>query len=224
MTSPPPADTPATPPAPAASAASRRALAAALACGTLGAAAVLVASGRVWGEGTAVLAQGELPIEVTGGEVTGLPSALALVALAALVAVFAVRRAGRTLVAALLTLCGAGTAVAAPLAVRGGQGTAALDAEAAEVTGLTRGAVESVAFGPWPWVTAAGGALLLVAGLLALRHGRAWPAMSGRHERAGGARPGRGKRPVSDPDRPEELWKALDRGEDPTAGGGGKAP
>lgn len=216
MTSPPPDATPDTTPA-----ASRRTLAAAALCGAIGAAAVLVASGRVWGEGTAVLAQGELPVRVTGGEVTGLPSALALVGLAALVAVFAVRRAGRTLVAALLALCGAGTAAAAPLAVWGGQGTTALEAEAAEVTGLTHGGVEAVSFGPWPWVAAAGGVLLLAAGLLALRHGRAWPAMSGRHERAGASGPARGRRPAPDPERPEELWKALDRGEDPTAGGGG---
>ncbi|GAA2415077.1 hypothetical protein GCM10010420_51090 [Streptomyces glaucosporus] len=227
MTSPPPPDTPSASPASparAASAGPRRALAAALACGVLGAAAVLASSGGVWGEGTAVLAQGGLPVEVTGGEVTGLPAALALVALASLVAVFAVRRTGRTLVAGLLALCGAGTAAAVPLALAGGRGRAALEDEAAEVTGLTHGAVESVSFGPWPWAAAAGGVLLLAAGVLALRHGRAWPAMSGRHERAGASRPARGRRPAADPDRPEELWKALDRGEDPTAGSGGNTP
>ncbi|MCI0385075.1 Trp biosynthesis-associated membrane protein, partial [Streptomyces sp. CNQ085] len=29
-----------------------------------------------------------------------------------------------------------------------------------------------------------------------------------------------GRRAAPDPDRPEELWKALDRGEDPTTGSG----
>jgi len=220
VTSPPPA-TPSTPPPSPSSAASRRALAAALAAGALGAAAVLVAAGRVWGEGTAALPQGELPVRVTGGEVTGLPSALALVGLAALVAVFAVRRAGRAFVAALLVLCGAGTAAAALSATRGGQGRAALEAEAAGATGLTRGTVEAVSFGAWPHVAALGGVLLLAAGLLALRYGRSWPAMSGRHERAGGSRPGAARRPAPGADRPEDLWKALDRGEDPTAGSGG---
>lgn len=38
--------------------------------------------------------------------------------------------------------------------------------------------------------------------------------MSGRYERDGTPRP-RKARPV-DPDRPEDIWKALDRGEDPT--------
>jgi uncharacterized membrane protein (TIGR02234 family) len=169
---------------------------------------VLVAAGQVWGEGTAVLAQGEVPVRAEGSEVTGLPSALALVGLAALVAVFAVRRAGRTLVAALL---GAGD-------------RSALEAEAARASGLTRGTVEAVSFGVWPYVAALGGVLLLAAGLLALRHGRRWPAMSGRHERAGGARAGAARRTAPDPDRPEELWKALDRGEDPTTGSGGNRP
>jgi uncharacterized membrane protein (TIGR02234 family) len=54
-----------------------------------------------------------------------------------------------------------------------------------------------------------------VAGLLALRYGRLWPGMSGRYERGGAPRPQRRPAPV-DPDRPEDLWKALDRGEDPT--------
>ncbi|MDG9703977.1 TIGR02234 family membrane protein [Streptomyces sp. DH37] len=231
MISPPP---PPSSPEPAASAAAsasgpasasgrgaRRALGVALTAGALGAAAVLVAAGQVWSEGTAVLAQGEVPVRAEGSEVTGLPSALALVGLAALVAVFAVRRAGRTLVAALLALCGAGTAVAALL---GAGDRSALEAEAARASGLTRGTVEAVSFGVWPYVAALGGVLLLAAGLLALRHGRRWPAMSGRHERAGGARAGAARRTAPDPDRPEELWRALDRGEDPTTGSGGNRP
>ncbi|WP_181006800.1 Trp biosynthesis-associated membrane protein, partial [Streptomyces sp. SM9] len=58
-------------------------------------------------------------------------------------------------------------------------------------------------------------ALLLAAGLLALWFGRRWPAMSGRYERDGSPRARKAAPPV-DPDRPEDLWKALDRGEDPT--------
>ncbi|MFD1831955.1 TIGR02234 family membrane protein [Streptomyces desertarenae] len=202
-------------------AAHRRALAAALAAGALGAATVLVASGRVWGEATAVLPQGELPVQATGGEVTGVPSALALVGLAALVAVFAVRRAGRTLVAALLSLCGAGAALAALL---GAGDRGALEAEASRASGLARGTVEGVSYGVWPYAAAFGGLLLLAAGLLALRHGRHWPAMSGRHERAGASRSAGPRGSAADPERPEELWRALDRGEDPTTGRTGKRP
>ncbi|MGW6555484.1 Trp biosynthesis-associated membrane protein, partial [Streptomyces sp. NPDC055051] len=67
----------------------------------------------------------------------------------------------------------------------------------------------------WPYVAAAGALLILVAGLCALRYGKSWPAMGGRYERAGTPRAARGPA-AGDPDRPEDLWKALDRGEDPT--------
>ncbi|WP_188284321.1 Trp biosynthesis-associated membrane protein, partial [Streptomyces sp. CBMA29] len=72
----------------------------------------------------------------------------------------------------------------------------------------------------WPLVAVAGGALLLLAGLLALRYGHAWPAMSSRYDRPGSRPSLRGRAAAApapiDPDRAEDLWKALDRGEDPT--------
>ncbi|MBC3990986.1 TIGR02234 family membrane protein [Streptomyces sp. AC563] len=187
-------------------------LAAGLLFAALGAALVLLASGRTWAEGNAAFAQGDLRRTVDGQDITGLPGALAIVGLAALVAVFAVRGLGRYAVAGILALCGVGTAVGSLLAL---DDTAALEAKAAETTGITDTAIHGVTYTPWPWAAFAGGVLIFLAGLLALGYGRAWPAMSGRYERAGGDRPRRG-RPAPDPDRPEELWKALDRGEDPT--------
>jgi uncharacterized membrane protein (TIGR02234 family) len=209
-------------PAPRTSRAPRRALGVALPGGALGAALVLVAAGQNWGEGTTAFGGGSMTVTVTGSDVTGLPGALAMVGLAALFAVFAVRRAGRTAVAALLALCGAGITGAALL---GAGDTGALQEEAAATTGLAESAVEQVTYSGWPYAAAVGGVLLLIAGVLALRYGRDWPAMGGRYERAGGGpgpgrrRPGTPEAPV-DPERPEELWKALDRGEDPTGGDG----
>jgi uncharacterized membrane protein (TIGR02234 family) len=190
---------------------SRRSLAATLFLGAAGATVVLLAAGRVWAEGTASVGGGSVPLDASGSDVTGVPTALAIVGLAALVALFAVRRAGRLLVAALLSLSGAGAATAALL---GASGSGALDEQAARTTGDAAATVEALSHTVWPYVTAAGGALILLAGLLALRYGRAWPSMSGRYERDGTPR-ARKARPV-DPDRPEDLWKALDRGEDPT--------
>ncbi|MFG3255793.1 TIGR02234 family membrane protein [Streptomyces sp. NPDC048172] len=196
--------------------AARRALGVALLCGAVGAALALVAAGQTWSESTAAFAQGTVPVRAKGGDVTGLPSALALVGLAALVAVFAVRRAGRVTVAVLLTLCGAGVIASALI---GADSPDALAEKAAKTSGLTGSDIGAVHLSAWPYVSAAGGLLLVIAGLLALRFGRAWPSMSGsgRYERT--ARGPRAARPARvDPDRPEDLWKALDRGEDPTHG------
>ncbi|MFC9732084.1 TIGR02234 family membrane protein [Streptomyces roseolus] len=190
----------------------RRSLALALLLGALGATVVLLSAGQIWAEGTASVAGGTVPVEADGGTVTGVPTALAIVGLAALVAVFAVRRTGRTLVAALLALSGAGAALAAFL---GASDSAALDAEAARISGDTAAAVAGLTHTAWPYVAAAGALLILLAGLFALRYGKSWPAMGGRYERSGAPRSAR--RPAAgDPDRPEDLWKALDRGEDPT--------
>ncbi len=189
----------------------RRSLAVALLCGALGAAVALLASRQRWAAGTAAVAGGDYTLTAKGSEVTGVPAALAIVGLAALVAVFAVRRSGRLLVAGLLALSGAGTVGAA---LTGAANRAALDEKAAQASGDTAATAASLTHTGWPYVAAAGGVLILLAGLLALRYGRLWPAMSGRYERSGAPR-SRATRPV-DPDRPEDLWKALDRGEDPT--------
>jgi len=190
----------------------RRSLALALLSGALGAAVVLLATRRGWSDGTATVAGGDFPLSATGSDVTGVPASLAIVGLASLVAVFAVRRAGRFLVAGLLALSGAGTMATALLGL---SDSSALDEKAAEATGDTAATVDTMTHTGWPYVAAVGGLLLLLAGLLALRYGRLWPTMSGRYERDGTPRPRRARAPV-DPDRPEEIWKALDRGEDPT--------
>ena len=187
-------------------------LAVALLCGAVGAAVALLATRQRWSEGTATVAGGPFPLTAKGSDVTGVPASLAIVGLAALVAVFAVRRAGRFMVAGLLALSGAGTVAAALL---GASDSTALDEQAARASGDTSATVQALTHTAWPYVAAVGGALLLLAGLLALRYGRLWPGMSGRYERGGAPRPRRQARPA-DPDRPEELWKALDRGEDPT--------
>ncbi|MFG3658930.1 TIGR02234 family membrane protein [Streptomyces sp. NPDC047706] len=201
--------------APTAARAGRRSLALALLCGALGAAVALLATRQQWSQGTATVAGGAFPLTARGSDVTGVPAALAIVGLAALVAVFAVRRSGRLLVAGLLALCGAGTVAAA---LYGASDSSALDEKAAQASGDTSATVEALTHTAWPYAAAVGGALILLAGLLALRYGRLWPAMSGRYERDGAPGARRGAT-AADPDRPEDLWKALDRGEDPTGTG-----
>lgn len=189
----------------------RRSVAVALLLGALGATVVLLASGRVWARGSAAVGGGSLPLTADGRAVTGLPAALAIVGLAALVAVFAVRGRGRLLVSALLALSGLGGALSA---VAAADDHKALDERAVTATADTAARVGELTHTAWPYVTAAGCVLILLAGLLALRFGRSWPAMGGRYERDGSPR--RRTPAAVDPDRPEDLWKALDRGEDPT--------
>ncbi|MFE9932420.1 TIGR02234 family membrane protein [Streptomyces sp. NPDC005533] len=198
----------------------RRSVAAALLLGALGATVVLLASGRTWARGTTAIGGDSLRLAADGRAVTGLPAALAIVGLAALVAVFAVRGRSRLLVSGLLALSGLGAALSALL---GSDGRRALDAEAARTTADSAAHAAALTQTTWPYVTAAGAVLILAAGLLALRFGRAWPSMGGRYERDGSPR----TRTVAavDPDRPEDLWKALDRGEDPTTDpGADRAP
>ncbi|WP_406263938.1 TIGR02234 family membrane protein [Actinacidiphila glaucinigra] len=187
----------------------------ALASGVLGAAVVLLASSKTWQEGSAPFADGGMPVRVSGHQVTGVPGALALVGLAALVAVFAVRGAARLLVGGLLALCGAGALTAALLAFGD---TAALDAAAATASGLSRTTVTGSSTSAWPVVSAAGGVLLLLAGTVALLRARTWPGMSNRYDRdtPRAAPPARTAAGAGGEERPEDLWKALDRGEDPT--------
>ncbi|MEU9076552.1 TIGR02234 family membrane protein [Kitasatospora sp. NPDC004745] len=193
-------------PAPAAPApsAGRRTLGVMLLLTVLSAVLVLTAVGRVWAEGRA----GTLAVSVTGGAISELPGGLALVGLAAAVAVFAVRGAGRLAVGALTLLAGLGAAAAS---AAGAGDTAALDAEAARKLALTGSAATGVGHTGWPWVALVGGLLLAVAGLLTLRYGRGWPAMGSRYEAPTRKAPARSETPA-------DLWKALDRGEDPTSG------
>ncbi|WP_031069070.1 TIGR02234 family membrane protein [Streptomyces sp. NRRL WC-3742] len=189
-------------PTPASAAPSRRTLAVMLLLTVLAAVLVLTAAGKVWAEGRA----GSLDVSVTGSTISELPGGLALVGLAAAVAVFAVRGAGRLAVGALTLLAGLGAAAAA---VAGAGDTDALDTEAARKLALAGSTATEVTHGAWPWLAVVGGLLLAVAGLLTLRYGRGWPAMGSRYEAP--TRKGPAKA-----DTPADLWKALDRGEDPT--------
>ncbi len=176
----------------------------------LGAVLVLTASGRTWVSGQ--VSGQQLSVSAGGGEVSGLPSALALVGLASAVAVFAVRGLARVLVGALVALAGFGVAVSCAL---GAGDTAAVDAVAARKLALVGTTAEHITHTLWPWVGLVGGLLLAAAGLLTALRGRGWPAMGTRYDApvAAKARPS-----AAAPSAPADLWKALDRGEDPTAG------
>ncbi|WP_042367160.1 Trp biosynthesis-associated membrane protein, partial [Streptacidiphilus neutrinimicus] len=127
----------------------------------------------------------------------------------------------RQLLGGLVALAGAGAVFAATAAL--GSETGALDEKAARSVGLTEVAVGSVTHSAWPWFAALGGVLVVGAGVLTVLRGAAWPGMSARYDAPAGKRsaagPRRGaaaKAPAGQA-TPADLWKALDRGEDPTA-------
>ncbi|MFJ1752624.1 TIGR02234 family membrane protein [Kitasatospora sp. NPDC088134] len=185
---------------------SRRTLGTMLLLTALGAGLVLTSMGRTWAEGVAPgMGGGRVAVSATGSRLTALPTGMALVAMAAAVAVFAVRGRARVLVGGLTVLAGAGAVVGALV---GWTDTAGLHAVAAGQLALSSGRAEEITRTAWPWVALAGGLLLAAAGALTVRFGAGWPAMGSRYEApTRRATPGSG---------PADLWKALDRGEDPT--------
>lgn len=189
----------------------------------LGAALLFLASGRTWA--TLVVADPGLPslsITITGSELTyGAP--LALLALAGIAGLVALRRAGRVVAGVVLVLCavpagvstlvfglthtsstGAGDWIAA---IAGEKAGVAVDGSSAAVSG-------------WWLVELAGVLLVALAGVLALASSRGWPALGRRYERQGGT--GRGPRPVAagpaatSPAAGTSAWDQLDAGLDPT--------
>jgi uncharacterized membrane protein (TIGR02234 family) len=137
---------------------------------------------------------------------------MGLVLLAAAVALLAVRGFGRVLVGLLMATAGG---------VLGWSGLRAL-------TGALRDAstvVPGVGQGPgpvtldltaaWPVLTVVAGVSGVAAGLFVVLRGRTWPGMGRRYERTPEA--AAAPRPETDEDRAQAAWRALDRGEDPTA-------
>ncbi|MGN6689176.1 MAG: Trp biosynthesis-associated membrane protein [Actinomycetales bacterium] len=207
----------------------------------VGGGVALLASAQPWASGRAAPGPGlpALAVSVAGRQAAPAVGALALVALAGIVALFATRGIARLVVAALLLVAGLGLTVAALVATRD---PAQLLREAPAAAGLPSAGPREVAGGAlslWPWAAAASGLLIAAAGLLALGS-RGWPGMSARYERAGGAAADERAAPVESPDdrgaaasggpvRTEEeeravrddlasraRWDSLDAGVDPT--------
>jgi uncharacterized membrane protein (TIGR02234 family) len=136
--------------------------------------------------------------------------ALAVVALAGGGALLATKGWARRALGGLLALAGLGVIAAAIT------GRAGIDAGRAATSATV-----------WSLACAFGGALVVVAGVAAARHGHLWPAMGSRYERsqapAAPADAGAGSEPLPPAGRTiaetetRAAWDALDHGVDPTA-------
>jgi uncharacterized membrane protein (TIGR02234 family) len=173
----------------------------------------LMAGGQRWADVTVERPAPLPPVEaaVTGADVVPLVPAAGLVLLAAAVALFAVRGAGRVVVGLLMGVAGGVLGWAGLRAMTGGLD----DAAVGEAGGLPRDSVVELSV-TWPLVAVAAGVVGVAAASLVVLRGRRWPAMGRRYERQGddGAAP---PRPRTDEERAQAAWQALDRGEDPTA-------
>lgn len=197
----------------------RELTAAALLC-AVGAVSAILAGGRSWATVRARDTITPLTQHVTGRELTAAAVAFGWAGLAGLAALFATRGWGRAAVGALLAALGGGIVYVSTTAVR--------HAHVLQVAGdksplIRLGGDTAVHSTAWWAVSAAGGALLCLGGLMTLVRGSRWPGMSARYERASTAEGGAaGSRAgavsaarVAEED-PSVLWKSLDRGEDPT--------
>ena len=176
----------------------------------------LSSGGQTWATAS-VTRQAPLPPvteELTGTELAALVPACGLLLLAAAVAVIAVRGRGRQVVG-LLACVGGGTLLWSGLrALLDDPGLADLsDGTAAAATALS--VSRSAA---WPVLAVVAGVLGCAAGALAVLRGAGWQGMGRRYERgpaAAGAPAGAAA--ATREDRALDVWRALDRGEDPTA-------
>ena len=183
----------------------------------LGAGLILMSVGQEWAHGT-VSEPIRVAIDATGTQLSGVPDALGLVGLAGSVALFAVRRIGRYLLGVLLL--GAGVGVVAVVAGKLGHLDAALltNAAAQSISGSTA-QVSGIGNSAWPYLTLLGGILVALAGAYTLAAGRTWTGLSSRYDAPGAASAASAAGAAGDTEpTSRELWDALGRGADPTAG------
>jgi len=196
----------------------RRELGAALAGLVVAGGIALSAAGQTWVRLTAVRRPPLPPVadDVSGGQVAPLVTATGLLLLAAAVALVATRGLGRVAVGLLASCAGAALAWSGIRTLAGGT---ALDRSLSTVGGSPGVQLHADVRAVWPVLAVVAGALAVVAGVVVVLRGRGWPAMGRRYERpAAAAEAPAAARPATPEDRAAAAWRALDRGEDPTAG------
>ena len=183
-----------------------------------GAGGALLVATRHW-QTVVTPREGQFPddvLGVTGRTVDAAPTAFALVALAAAVAVIATRGNVRRAIGGVVALAGVGTVwraitAASAVSVERARGFVA---DAHPSVGATTATAQVTTHPVWAVLSAVCAMLVLVAGVLIAVRGGTWTAMSAKYEAPS----------APDPDAERQrreranvaLWSALDRGDDPT--------
>jgi uncharacterized membrane protein (TIGR02234 family) len=159
----------------------------------------LLAASRTWivadAPDAAFASQRHLSASAT--EVAPAVSALALVGLVAWGVVLVTRVTGRRVALALGVAAQAGALVFAAIAVWGGRGESTVTQLSGAASGVTW------YWTAWTWSAFAAGAVAVLVGLYAFWTCAAWPSMSRKYDA-----------PAGEP--PEDAWKQIDAGIDPT--------
>lgn len=196
----------------------RAEFAAALLLDLLGAGLALLVATRTWQSARLVRPRplADTTVHLSGRALDGGPTALAVVALAGVVAVLATRGWARRAVGVVLVVTGVVlvwrsarwfAAVSVARAVQAAnhlQGISSIDAH-------SRVTVQS----SWPALSVLAGGFVIVAGAVVAWRGGTWRGLAGRYS----APPPTGSAVDADVERTRadlSLWRALDRGEDPT--------
>ena len=190
----------------------RRELALALLLDLIGAGAVLLIAPRHWQSVTLERA-GRPPVTlaVTGRTLDGAPTALAVAALAAVVALLATRGLLRRVIGLALAAVGVVVLWRSLAGASAVSAAHARDLVAARHPASVDGAVRIAVHSGWAWASAVAAAAVLAAGLLVTLRGHRWQGMSARYEApAVDDETARARADLS-------MWNALDRGDDPTS-------
>lgn len=195
----------------------RRELGAALGGAVVAGALALSSGGQTWVRLSTVRQPPLPPVtdQLSGGQIAPLVTATGLLLLAAAVALVATRGAGRIAVGLLMALAGG---VLGWSGVRTLAGGATVDRSLSSVGASPGSRLHAEVSAAWPALALVAGLLAVLAGLLVVLRGRGWPGMGRRYERPGPAgTPARPAGAGSAEDRATAAWRALDRGDDPTA-------
>ncbi|HJQ43335.1 MAG TPA: Trp biosynthesis-associated membrane protein [Jatrophihabitantaceae bacterium] len=195
---------------------SRVEFATALLLDLIGGGAALLISTRHW-QTVHIDREPPLPdhtLEITGRHLDNAPTAVAVVALAGVVAVIAVKGLARNVVGAALALAGVilmwrSLALLDPTSFSWVLHHYQSDPSVAVGIDTSRPSSHRV----WPWLSTVSGLLIVVAGVLIAARGHTWATLSARYEAPTAA--------TQDDDvararRDASMWQSLDRGDDPT--------
>jgi uncharacterized membrane protein (TIGR02234 family) len=184
----------------------RRWFAPALLLGLAGTGLSALAGGKPWGAPDS--SAGSALVDQSGGHVP-LAAALGLVGLA----IWGVLLVTRGVVRRLVALLGVVTGVALVATAVVGR-SSALDSARHATVNLGRSPTGAHTT-PWWYVALVAAVLALGGAVVAVRFVRDWPEMGSRYDAPGGVSPAPDPADMEDVD----LWRAIDEGRDPTAGG-----